>query len=300
MESTGNSKIVSSLDAIIILALPLLIMIGQEFAFASESGKSSDLRQAYEQYQAFCKARGKILPATPPVNTSDRDIRQEYVKNKTTAYKDILNEMKERGEPSLVCDQYIRHQVLLEVPKDEFDWVNHPEKPLNMAAICFAAADFESTVPLDLLGGYFDFSTIGPESSYFTRLVPLGKDRATTLSDYPLMYLADACGKKSTPFLQKIVESPAISEDVRLKAFAMLCSIDAAECGRIVSVFSSTLSEEGRSWLQEFIEDPLVDPWMVPVIYTKEYKITTERAQRSTDSMKERHRESIRRQIDKR
>jgi len=69
----------------------------------------------------------------------------------------------------------------------------------------------------------------GSRSFYFTTMTPVERNRGTTLSDYPVMYLADACGKKSIPFLQKIIESPAISEDVRLKAFAVLCSINAAE-----------------------------------------------------------------------
>ncbi|MFH1739863.1 MAG: hypothetical protein ABIH23_12700 [bacterium] len=221
-------------------------------------------------------------------------LREQYVEELKVAYRTQLEEMKTRGEPQMILDEHIRQILAPLLPEEPSDWNNNPEKGLHAGAICLIAAEFKSTVPFPLLANRFDFSTRETGRLKFTSPSAetarrrLGTNGPTTLRDYPLMYLAQVCGKDSSPFLKRIIESEEIPFETRLRAFAVLYGLDRTEAESIEPTFVSTLGARPKEALQKYLENPRVEPWKIPGVYSARYQAMLDKSEKFKERVEER------------
>ncbi|MFB3789074.1 MAG: hypothetical protein ACE15F_22160 [bacterium] len=142
---------------------------------------------------------------------------------------------------------------------------------MDLAALCYAAAEIQCPTPMALYADQFDFSLFAYEK-YF------GKSRVEDrLEDYPFMFLAVRCGPQSIPALQSIILDPEKRPELRLKAIATLMKIDPEAAIASALRIQDELNPEMRSILTSYLENPQTEPWDVVVRFSSRSRAIRER-----------------------
>ncbi|MEW6235443.1 MAG: hypothetical protein AB1656_08670 [Candidatus Omnitrophota bacterium] len=208
-------------------------------------------------------------------------IREKYIEEQTAYYKEEINKrlggaLDESGKNKLISDllepQLENHKLI----KYQTNWYNlNFKKLLNVASICYAAADIQCVTPIYILADRFDFSSLGSSLITGDGLF----NRKTTIRDFPVMYLAIQCSEKAIPALEHIIYNKELGLDLRLEAIATLRRIDEKKGVSAAMVVEDDFTGLMRDILTEFLKDPSpdVEPWAVVLRYDRQMRERVEK-----------------------
>jgi hypothetical protein len=121
----------------------------------------------------------------------------------------------------------------------------------------------------------FDFMVEPSKMNYATSF----KGDEITIADFPLMFLALQVKEKSPELLAQIVADQHLSEEVRLRAFAILYSINETHAQSLFTTLESTLAPQLKQYFLEFLSEPGVAPWAIPGAYSPRAKQAAKHAE---------------------
>ncbi len=236
------------------LKLIFLYMLFSFFTLStiSFSDQSGDISSELENFSLFFKPEKK----------------KEYIQTRKDYYMDLLklkNQKENTAESGEKLSKYLQANY------SNIDWNSDYTKTLDIAALCYAAAEIQCPTPIALYADQFEFSLFAYEK-YF------GKSRVEDrLEDYPFMFLAVRCGLKSIPALQSIILDPEKRPELRLKATATLMKVDPEAAISSALRIQDELNPEMRSILTSYLENPQTEPWDVLVRFSSRSRAIMER-----------------------
>ncbi|MBN2326870.1 MAG: hypothetical protein JXR73_06930 [Candidatus Omnitrophica bacterium] len=145
---------------------------------------------------------------------------------------------------------------------------------MEIAALCYAAAEIKCATPIVMYPQMFRFSIC--IERYISK-----KKIEDRLEDYPFMHLAVRCGRKSIPALKQLIFDPENHEN-RLIAIAVLMKIDPQEARGAALKIQDDLSPEMRSILLSYLENPEVAPWDMFAMFSSRGRAMMEHARRGS------------------
>lgn len=212
-------------------------------------------------------------PAQSAVDTAER-FENSPSHNRTAGYiqsrKDFFMELLGINEEN-PAESGERLSKYFQANYSNINWNSDYTKTLDIAALCYAAAEIQCPTPIALYTDQFEFSLFAYEK-YF------GKGRVEDrLEDYPFMFLAVQCGPQSIPALQSIILDPEKRPELRLKAIATLMKVDPEAAIASALRIQDELNPEMRSILTSYLENPQTEPWDVLVRFSSRSRAIMER-----------------------
>ena len=213
-----------------------------------------------------CPAQSAVVTAEQFENSPSHNKTAGYIQSRKDFFMELL--FLNKANPTESGEKLSKY---LQANYSNINWNSDYTKTLDIAALCYAAAEIQCPTPIALYADQFEFSLFAYEN-YF------GKGRVEDrLEDYPFMFLAVQCGPQSIPALQSIILDPERRAELRLKAIATLMKIDPEAALSSALRIQDELNPEMRSSLTSYLENPRTEPWEVVVRFSSRSSAIIER-----------------------